>query len=53
MDELQNLAASTPFSIDELTESYVKYVNRGIRPSMDEMTKMGDIAASQGSLSTS
>lgn len=48
MDDLQNLAASTPFSIDELTESYVKYVNRGIKPSMEEMTKMGDIAASQG-----
>ena len=48
MDKIKTLAASTPFSVDELTESYVKYVNRGLQPSMAEMTKLGDIAASQG-----
>ncbi|WP_428657612.1 hypothetical protein [Runella sp.] len=48
MDNIKQLAASTPFTVDELTESYVKYVNRGLQPTMAEMTKMGDIAASQG-----
>jgi hypothetical protein len=48
MDDIKKMAAETPFSVDELTESYVKYVNRGIQPTMEEMVKMGDIAASQG-----
>lgn len=48
MDDIKTLAATTPFTVDELTESYVKYVNRGLQPTMAEMTKMGDIAASQG-----
>lgn len=48
MGELQKLAANTPFTLDELTSSYVKLVNRGLTPSMAEMTKMGDLAASQG-----
>jgi hypothetical protein len=48
MDMLKKLAAETPFGVDELTESYVKYVNRGIQPTAEEITKLGDIAASQG-----
>lgn len=48
LQRIKNLAAETPFSVDELTESYVKYVNRGIQPTMAEMRKLGDIAASQG-----
>lgn len=48
MSDIKKMAAETPFSVDELTESYVKYVNRGLTPTMAEMTKMGDIAASQG-----
>jgi len=48
MATLQEFAAKTPFSLSELTESYVKFVNRGIIPSMEQMTKMGDLASSQG-----
>lgn len=48
MASLQEFAAKTPFSLSELTESYVKYVNRGIIPTMEQMTKMGDLASSQG-----
>ncbi|WP_026995136.1 tape measure protein [Flectobacillus major] len=48
MGDIKKFAAETPFSVDELTESYVKYINRGIQPSMQEMQKLGDIAASQG-----
>lgn len=45
---ISKFAAETPFSMDELTGSFVKLVNRGIKPSLDEMKKMGDLAASQG-----
>jgi hypothetical protein len=46
--DIQQMAAKTPFSVDELTGSFIKFVNRGLQPSMAEMTKMADIAASQG-----
>lgn len=46
--DIQKMASETPFSVDELTSSYLKLVNRGLQPSMAEMTKLGDLAASQG-----
>jgi hypothetical protein len=48
MQQIADLAAKTPFSVDELTASYVKFVNRGIVPSTAEMQKLADVAASQG-----
>ena len=48
MKAIEQLAKETRFSVDELTESYVKYVNRGLFPSKKEMMKLADIAASQG-----
>lgn len=46
--DIQKMAASTPFSVDELTESFVKFVNRGLSPSMAELENLGDLASSQG-----
>lgn len=46
--DIQQMAAKTPFSVDELTSSFLKFVNRGLQPSMAEMSKFGDLAASQG-----
>lgn len=48
MEAIKVMAAKTAFSVDELTEGYVKMVNRGMRPSQAEMVKMTDLAASQG-----
>lgn len=48
MKMLQQLAKDTPSSVSEWTESYIKLVNRGIKPTTDELTAMGDIAMSQG-----
>src|SRR5687768_2138426 len=45
---LQEFAAKTPFQLEELTGSFVKLVNRGFKPTQDEMRKIGDLAASQG-----
>lgn len=45
---LQDFASKTPFTIQELTGSFVKLVSRGIRPTMDQMRQLGDIASSQG-----
>jgi len=48
MEAIKKMAKETSFGVDELTEGYVKMVNRGLRPSQSEMTKMADLAASQG-----
>jgi hypothetical protein len=48
LNDLQKFAAETPFSLAELTESYVKLVNRGMTPTMDMLRSMGDLASSQG-----
>jgi hypothetical protein len=48
MRDIEEVAAKTPFAVTELTEAYIKFVNRGIKPTQDELIKFGDIAASQG-----
>ncbi|WP_375445740.1 hypothetical protein [uncultured Fibrella sp.] len=45
---ISQMAKNTVFTVDELTEGYVKLVNRGMRPSQKEMIAMTDLAASQG-----
>lgn len=46
MKDIEAFAAKTPFSVQELTQSYVKLVATGFKPTMDEMKKMGDVASS-------
>lgn len=48
MKMLQQLAADTPSSLQEWTEAYIKLVNRGVKPTSQELVNMGDLAASQG-----
>lgn len=48
LKEIRDIAASTPFSVVELTQSYVKLVNQGIKPTKAEIIKLGDLAASTG-----
>jgi hypothetical protein len=48
MSRLQDFAAKTPFGVEEITNSFIKLVNRGFVPTNAELTKLGDLAASQG-----
>jgi len=48
LNMLTDFATKTPFQLNELTGSFVKLVNRGFNPTMAEMTKLGDLASSQG-----
>lgn len=48
MQMLVDFASKTPFQVDEITESYIKLVNRGFRPTKDELTALGDISAATG-----
>ncbi|MDR6195922.1 tape measure protein [Siphonobacter sp. SORGH_AS_0500] len=45
MQALKDIAAKTPFAVDTLTDSYVKMVARGLKPSEDQIKRMGDAAA--------
>ncbi|NBB31963.1 hypothetical protein [Cellulophaga sp. BC115SP] len=45
MAALKDIAAKTPFSLDTVTEAYVKMVNRGLRPTKEQMLSMGDVAS--------
>jgi len=48
MKMLQEFAAKTPFSLQELTGAYVKLTNYGLKPTREELVKMGDLASSVG-----
>ncbi|MDQ1085644.1 hypothetical protein [Siphonobacter sp. SORGH_AS_1065] len=48
MQALKDIAAKTPFSIDQLTDSYIKMTARGLRPTEEQLTRMGDAAAKMG-----
>ena len=45
MKMLQQLAEDTPSSLQEWTEAYIKLVNRGVKPTSQELVNMGDLAA--------
>ena len=48
LDQLTDFAAETPFQVDELIGSYIKLVNRGLKPTREELVQMADLTASQG-----
>jgi len=48
MADIVDFASKTPFQVDQLSESFIKLSNRGMKPSMEEMTKLGDLASSVG-----
>ncbi|PQA59164.1 tape measure protein [Siphonobacter curvatus] len=48
MQALKDIAAKTPFSLDEITDSYIKMTARGLRPSEQQLLRMGDAAAKMG-----
>lgn len=48
LNELVEIAAKTPFSVQQLTASYIKLVNQGFKPTREEIIKLGDLAASTG-----
>lgn len=48
LEMIYEFASATPFSVNEITESFIKLNNRGITPTQAELTKLGDLASSQG-----
>jgi len=46
--QIQGFAKSTPFQVEQITESFIKLQNRGIKPTEERLTAFGDIAAANG-----
>lgn len=46
--QITQLAATTPFQIDEITAAYVRWQNMGLSPTMRNMKQLGDVASSLG-----
>lgn len=45
---IQELAAKTPFSVEQLTASFIKLANQGFQPTNAQIIRLGDLAASTG-----
>jgi hypothetical protein len=48
LTRIQEFAAQTPFSVQELTQSFVKLANQGFIPTNAQLRKLGDLASSTG-----
>ena len=48
MTRIQEFAAQTPFSVQELTASFVKLSNQGFTPTVAQLKRLGDLASSTG-----
>lgn len=48
LKQIQEFAAKTPFSVQQLTASYVKLANQGFKPTTEELRKLGDLSSSVG-----
>lgn len=48
LSDIKDFAAATPFSVAELTSSFVKLANQGFTPTTEEIRKLGDLASSTG-----
>jgi hypothetical protein len=48
LKEISDFAAKTPFSVNELTDSFIKLANQGFKPTSAQMLSLGDLAASTG-----
>mgnify|MGYP000939289374 CR=1 FL=1 len=45
---VKDVAQGTVFTLDELTQAYIKMRNRGLNPTKEEILSLADLAASQG-----
>lgn len=48
MQSIVQFASKTPFQVNELTGAFVKLANQGFKPTIKEMTSLGDLASSTG-----
>lgn len=45
---IKDIGRESVFSVDEMTGAYIKFINRGIKPTREQFVSFTDLAASQG-----
>lgn len=45
---IRKFAKETPFQVEQITGAYIKLQNRGIKPTNERLTALGDIASASG-----
>lgn len=48
LNDIKQFAAETPFSVQQLSQAFVKLANQGFVPTRQELRKLGDLASSTG-----
>lgn len=48
LNMIKELAASTPFDVLQLSDSFVRLANRGVIPTAEQLKSLGDVAATLG-----
>lgn len=48
LENIKEFAKQTPFSVQEITDTFIKLANRGIKPTNSQLTNLGDLAAVLG-----
>lgn len=48
MLRIQELAAQTPFDVNQLTDAYIKLTKRGMRPAEEQLLAIGNLASFSG-----
>ena len=48
LSQITDFASKTPFQVDELTGAFIKLANQGFKPTIQELTSLGDLASSTG-----
>lgn len=48
LSNIQKFASTTPFSVSQLTENFIKLANRGVQPTIAQMRAIGDLSATLG-----
>ena len=48
LENIKEFAKQTPFSVQQITETFIKLANRGIKPTNDQLTNLGDLSAVLG-----
>jgi len=48
LNDIKQFAAETPFSVQQLSQAFIKLANQGFVPTRKELRKLGDLASSTG-----
>ncbi len=46
--QIKSFASTTPNSLNDVTEAFLRLKNAGLKPTIPDLAKIGDVAASQG-----